>query len=433
MAGEQDLKLRVSQDGAEETAAAVGKVETAQKKVAGTAVESAAATETATEATKKAAASNEDLFNILNKIHPGLGEIAQTMSRGSKVAGDFATKNIELANVFGSLKTAVTENAGALKLLLAGGAVAIGIGLIGAAVAKMKAEFEEATKAINDNAKALDELRGKQIEEQASIEQIADARKRVAPITPEQSSEALARAEAVRARLPELGDGSIRRAAGVTAGLDGVDQDMVEQLAILLDRRPNFKLNGDADADSIRRQIQQGVTREAPFIEGFRQRETRQGAGLGTGRLPGGTEAEDRARRQAVAAGGETNELKGFASTRVNPGTDLDRLTQLAQKFGSVGALEDALKNPGLGPGSSVQSGDGNVSVPTQDKTPFGLTEYVTLSRKDVADLTAVLGDLSRDVRANSEATRQNSVATPVSNNGRFGPARNGQNTLNQP
>ncbi len=391
MAENQKLALEVTQTGAAATAEAIGKVETANKKVAGTAVESAAATDVATEATKKAAASNEDLFNILNKIHPGLGEIAQTMSRGSKVAGDFATKNIDLKGAFDGIGKSIVANAGAFKLLLAGGAVAAGIALIGAAVAKMRAEFEAATKAIADNAKALDELRSKQIEEKASIEQIADARKKVGAPSAEEASRAASDAEAISGRLPELGSGSVRRAAGVTAGL-GLERDKIEQLAILLDRRPNFKLDGDQDAKGINRQIDKGIRENADFIASFRRRETAQ--------VP---EAVDRARRQAVAAGGETNELRGFASTRVNPGTDLDRLAGLAQKFGSIEALEDAIRNSATGGRDGPFLG--GTELKTLDKGALGGTETVFVNAKDIADLREVLGDLTRELRKGGGGT----------------------------
>jgi len=73
-------------------------------------------------------------------------------------------------------QSAILANTGALKLMLAGGAVVAGILLIVNAIQKMKEE-EAAAKAIRDQTDALNELESQRRERQGEIERISDRRR----------------------------------------------------------------------------------------------------------------------------------------------------------------------------------------------------------------------------------------------------------------
>lgn len=124
--GTQKLTLEVREKGAEQTAKDVGKVGKATDDL------QAKTKQQATETTKAAAAQQDlnaaetDYITLLTQIDPRLGQMADGMLKGGKIAGDFATAQINLGDAVQTVTGAIAANANTLKLLGAAGGVVVG-------------------------------------------------------------------------------------------------------------------------------------------------------------------------------------------------------------------------------------------------------------------------------------------------------------------
>ncbi len=125
--GRSRLTSEVVVEGADKAAQDFAKVDDAQNKVAGGQAKGAESAEKATEANEKLGASTEDLTSLLSRVHPALGGVFDTVVKGSRVMGDLATRNIDVAGSWGKVTTAVRAHANSLKLFAAGGAAAAGV------------------------------------------------------------------------------------------------------------------------------------------------------------------------------------------------------------------------------------------------------------------------------------------------------------------
>ena len=152
------------------TVAEVGKLEEQQQALKNVITEFAPEQE-------KLRVSTELYGGLLSKIHPELGSFVTGMLRGVNVAGRMATQQLDLTSIFKTATEAIGKNAGALALLGAGGAVALGIAAITSAVRKMGEEWERANKTIEQQTKAVNDLRAAQGEQRGSIEALSDLRR----------------------------------------------------------------------------------------------------------------------------------------------------------------------------------------------------------------------------------------------------------------
>jgi len=120
---------------------------------------------------------HRNYLGLLRQINPTMAYYVEGMVRSVKVAGDLATKNLELNNILQAGKGFITESANGLALLGAGGAVVAGIMAISAAVRAMQKDFEDAKKAIEEMNKALTDVERQEGEQQQRIEDVAAGRK----------------------------------------------------------------------------------------------------------------------------------------------------------------------------------------------------------------------------------------------------------------
>jgi len=116
----------------------------------------------------------------------------------------------------------VTRELASQKQLLSSiGAAAIPIFVaIAATVRAMAAEYAEATKAIRDQAKALDELKKQERDQQQTIED-ARAKTKLGPFSAEQSQRALETFQQVREKFPFVAEDAVKNAIAFTGGAAG--------------------------------------------------------------------------------------------------------------------------------------------------------------------------------------------------------------------
>ena len=111
--GKQKLTSEVEIKGAGKAAQDLKGVADAQKGLTGQVEGVAKGAQKATEAQKKLSASESDFVGVLTRINPMLGGLLDSMLKSGKIAGDLASANINLTEVFGTLTKAVKANAAA--------------------------------------------------------------------------------------------------------------------------------------------------------------------------------------------------------------------------------------------------------------------------------------------------------------------------------
>jgi len=331
--GHQKLEVEAVAKGFDEAAKAHDKVSEAQQKLKEGAKGTAKATAAASDAQAKLQSGQEDWLHILRQVHPSLGMLGEALVKGSKVAGDLASRNIDLTETFKSLTGAVKRNAAALALLGAGGAVVLAIGAISGAVARMRREFEEATSAVRDQIDALNELERGRAERVEELERLS-ARRREGPLDAEQAGRAGEIAERLEQRIGETA--AVRRAV-LLAGADASEQ-MLERLAIVLAQFPE-----DIDFERLIRaplEVRQGrieaiLQHRSQEVDTILAREAQQRAAMAA-----------KAAQQARTPGGPTFDLAGFI--RAMPGKgfiehDAERLARIVQGLKDIEGRETPL------------------------------------------------------------------------------------------
>lgn len=333
MAAEQDLKLRVGVEGAQQSAKELQGVSDAQKTIGNSASDAAAKQE-------KFTASNEDFAAVLNKIAPGLGEWFTTVTRGTKVISDLAGRNISLIDTFKSLAGSITKNAGALQLMLAGGAVAAGIYAVVSALQAQREEHERVTKAINDQAKALDELEAKRRERGQSIENISDQRPG-GGFSEEQARAATTTAQRIAEKSPFLDPQAVNAVLGVFGGASDSDTgggqfdiDQLQRLAFL-QQTGRIKLDPKIGGDRLAPGALRNLDRYGTEIDAAFARESG-GGKKQVGNVDGGAAVVE-----ALSGGSPRVNLLDLAKQFTPEGQDLQAVLDAVQKFGNVAGLED--------------------------------------------------------------------------------------------
>lgn len=333
MGKDQDIRLNIEAQGAEQTSAQVGKVDAAQKGLTDQTKEAKKPTEELDTATKKLTATEETYTTLLSRIHPALGAMADVMVKGSRVAGDLATKKITLREVTDKLAGAVRANWKALTLFASIGGVIAGIAAIGAAVRAMKQEWDDAREAIKNYQDALNELKGAEQERQQAIEDISDVR-RGGGMTADQARRAAQTAEAVALQFPQIQDTAINRVAGLLG--ERLSRGQMAQAAILV-QQGRVELRPEMTAESMMRRLDRAMERYGENVERFIEREvTQQGESL------------QEAVKQATATTGATLDLRRRIEEILGPGVDVEGVLEDVRIFGTLGAIDGAKVTPHL-------------------------------------------------------------------------------------
>lgn len=230
--GEQELKLKATVDGAKEAARDISKVGKATEQVGKQADGAKQPVKEQAEAQKEVNAAGSDYIGILSQIHPSLGAFAGAMLNAVKVSGDLANKQIDLKGMLDAATAAAKNNAGALKLIGAGGAVVAAIMAIMHALALMRAEADRVKASIRAMVDELNALEGKKIEVQADLERRSAARPE-GPYGVVESAKALQAYEALGGKAPYLTD-EARKQAVLVGGVDAT-LARLEQIAVLFE------------------------------------------------------------------------------------------------------------------------------------------------------------------------------------------------------
>lgn len=249
----QKIEIVAAVQGTQQAAQELNKLSAAQEQVTGATAPVAEATQKATEATKEATeatqaqtAAGSDYIALLREIDPALGRVADAMLKGGKIAGDLATKQIDLSNI-GKLGTDVfAKYAGALKLLGAGAVALYGFGKLKESIKEVGDAAERSTKQLEGLQKVADKAAGKAADTADEVIAERDKLKTRQPFTHEEGQavrETLQKAPAdVRERLAplltEFGGGSQFKGGGRFSASD------LENLA-----RLGFEPESEGNAD----------------------------------------------------------------------------------------------------------------------------------------------------------------------------------------
>lgn len=330
---EQDLTTKIKTVGADEASKDFERLADGQ---AGVGKQTRAAGEASKQAAKQAdsfKASESDVIALLTQASPTLGAFADSLLKSGKLAGDLASRNINLKETFTGLAGAIKANAGAFKLLLAGGAVAAGIWLIVKALEAERRASERVTKALKDQTAAQNELKGQERDRAAAIEALRDASRR-GPFDEDEARAAAETAGKISKRSPFIDESAIDRAVAAVGGAEdkrgggrlGIDE--IEQLAMILGRfgeQIDLSLSGKA----IDKQVDQMLEHFGPKLaeifdrEAVQRRESLQEAGKTT-----------------VSIGGATLDIEDYIKRNAPAGTDTARMAELWQRYGKLEGLE---------------------------------------------------------------------------------------------
>jgi len=346
--------------------------------------------------------STRNFVGLLRQVSPGLAFYVEGLFRSVHVAGELANKNLELNDILKAGKDFITGNANGLALLGAGGAVVLGISAISSAAAKMGKDFEEATKAIEDQQKALNELNRAQQDQQQTIESISDKR-REGGLTADQARAAEQQASAIGKRFGKsLSADPINRAEALLGG-QGLSEDQMAEAAFLMDRG-TLELDEKARPEARRRAFERASRRGGAAFGRFAARE---GAQAG--------EARQEAAKEAMALGGTTVDLEQVVHDALGPGAgeeQVKRQVELVGKFPNVGALREGVAR-GTGVVPNLLRPFTRINEFIAGETPVVLEgagvpgtagilqKPIVLSAPELADLTKVLDRLGQTFRDN--------------------------------
>lgn len=323
-----ELRARATLEGGEETARGLTEIGEAQKGVSAEGQKGAQVTEQATEATDKMRSSMEDVNSLLSRIHPALGAFGDALFKGSKMAGDLASANIDLNAVQQKGLSVIRENAKALTLIGAGGAVALGIWAIVKAYQALSAEAERNEDIIKKNREEVT----RQKEELAALaeayERAANARRAFEAVGVAEKETGTGRAKRIAERygVPE------ELAATVGGELEGVDVDLeMQALYTLLRQAGRAEALDTGMPGAVRKSaVEAQVKREREFLDA---------------RLKALAEErrrfEQQVQRESRESMGTTEGLERFGREQFPdlPEEDIAQLAEWVQAFG--GSLEE--------------------------------------------------------------------------------------------
>ncbi len=323
--GQQDLKLTSKAEGFDETAKKVDQVADSTAKLKGQVDRGGKAATDAAKSQEKLNASESDYVSLLAAVSPRLSLFVDSLLKGSKIAGDFASQQIDVAALTGKATEAIKKNAAALKLIGAAGAVALAIYAIVKAIETMRQEAEAATKAITAQSAALSELQRQGQERGQAIENISDTRRR-GGFTADQARSAVNVARLIGERYEFLSPDAVNQ----VVGLAGDARLSTAQLAraAFLQQSGRLDLNPDATASGMRRKILNTLRRYSEQIAPAFARETAQGQRLGVS-----GERAQAARQELDQVGGSTVALEDIARQFAPAGVDAGRIARIANQL----------------------------------------------------------------------------------------------------
>ncbi len=356
----QKFTSEVEVKGAAKAAKDFDKIAKAQAGVTDKGTAAVAQTAKATEATKQLSASESDFIGVLSRINPALGGLADALLKGGKIAGDLASQNISLSGALNKATGAIKANAGALKLIGAGGAVVVAIMLITKAMGAMREEAEATASAIREQVAALNELQNQRSTQSESLERMS-ARRREGPLTADES----AAASQTVAGLGDVASVNARQQAVLLGGPD-LSKEVLQRLAVLLENFPeqiNFERSIQYPLASRVDFIERRLARNAAPLDVIVAREKQQ-----RGETVGAAEG------QARAGSGATASIAQFIKDLPGRGMEGVNVEQLAQ---IVQGLQ------GLGP-EQLDRAEGAIAYPGGGKD-IRSTEFADLQRKGAA------------------------------------------------
>jgi len=265
---------------------------------------------------------HRNYLGLLRQINPTIAYYAEGMIRSVRVAGDLATKHLELNDILKAGKGFITENANGLALLGAGGAVIAGISAISAAVRQMQKDFEAATKSIEENNKALTDLKRKEGEGQQRIEEIAATRKEGGFGSPDAARAAGQQARRVEEKFrgvvsPE----EIEKAAGFLGDKSVTDEELA-RVAFSLKRPGSLELDPHVREASRQRAIERASRRDREAfdkqvaLERGQAKETRDEAEKQARTTMGSQEALEDTTRADLGIGATDKDVEELAKLR---------------------------------------------------------------------------------------------------------------------
>jgi hypothetical protein len=255
-------------------------------------------------------ASERDWLGVLRQINPSLGLFIDNALKSAKV-----------------VKELVAEKK--LWSAAAGAAIPI-LTALAAAAAAVAQEFARGTKAIQDQARALDELKGQERERQQSIDD-ARAASKLPIFSPDESRVARETADRIGQQFPFIDAAAVNKAVAFAGGAAGeigggaFGVSDIARLARLIQLGPeSLKLTNEMRPEAVQREIERELARHRERLD---QDFATQAA----------KEAEQRGRAtiEAKQVGGSTLGLRERIARRAPEGMDIDFLVRLAQSVPS--------------------------------------------------------------------------------------------------
>jgi hypothetical protein len=343
----------------------------------------------------RSTATHRDWFGVLRSINPELATYVEGMVHAAKGVRELGEQK---------------------KLLSSIGAAAIPIFVaIAATVRAMAAEYAEATKAIRDQAKALDELKKQERDQQQTIED-ARAKTKLGPFDAEQSQRAVETFQQVREKFAFLAEDAVKNAIAFTGGAAGErgggahSLEDIARLARLIQLSPtSLNLTQDMRPASVEREINQELARHKQALDQQFATEAAQAAERAT-RVP----------VEVAQQGGSTLNLRERLQRRAGEGMNLDHLVELMQKVQDLGGL-DAFErllgmaisgeSPGLHVLRRLSQGAGLLGIDAGALDP-----RLTATEPELAVLRGLFQELLAESRKQTEALQHGGGVTHIEN-----------------
>lgn len=227
---------------------------------------------------------------LVSQASPLVGHYVEALFRSVHVAGQLGAANINLNSIMKAGAGFITENANALLLMGAGGAVIFGIQQIVSAYEQMGKELENVTARIKQYQDAVNALKRSEQERQQSIETISDTR-REGGLSAEQSAGAQQMAANIQKRFgKDLDEGAINEAVGMFFD-KGLSEEEMAQAAFSIHR--GMKVDPGARAESRMRVLDRAKLKDSAAFNTLATRVETEAVGVtgGVGRELGGSEA----------------------------------------------------------------------------------------------------------------------------------------------
>lgn len=326
---DQELRLRITQTGAEQVAENLRGVQGAQQGVAASAAQAGTAASAAAPKIGGLGEAGSTAGKGVEELEAELRNFFATIPGGERL-----TRIIRLMNalgdgtvsVGGALRTGsalLSKFSGSLMLLAAAGAVVAGIVAISSALRSIGEEARRNEEAIKRQTEALNELIKKNREVGQSIEDVASQRPQ-GGFTAAQAEAASQTAADIRQRLPFISESTLAEVLGIFGGASEREgggarsREELERIAILAQQK-RIELDPKKSSASVDAALQ----RFAEQIAIDMRRELEQV-----------TASAEKAKRQSLSFNGPTVDLDAFVRRSLGPDTpqtDIDAIVALVR------------------------------------------------------------------------------------------------------